>query len=159
MQITWSSPYTLPGTRMTFLVNVTVDGHLNSAVTSDNHYNVSLLTIGINSCYSSYSIHITISGINPAGEGEPASFVTVIPQKQNCSNSLTPNQTQPNGGSYNMQLAIIKFKHVKVCTFFHSFICLDAFFFSLRVQLHFKCGMDKFITKICIHSRSTQSPK
>ena len=97
MQITWSSPYTLPGTKITYFVNVTVNGRYSNslrATTFNNHYNLSFSEIDIDQCHSNV-INITVSGSNPAGEGEPSSLT--FGHKQNstelCSGNAT-NRTQ-----------------------------------------------------------------
>ncbi len=86
-KLRWSSPFTLPGTEMNFIVETTIESFLR-LLTSQTHHNLSYSDLNISRCDSNQTVHFTVRGVNEVGEGEAASItLRLTPAENLCENS------------------------------------------------------------------------
>ncbi len=89
IELTWSPPFTLPGTEMEFIVEATIaTDSLLRLLTSQTHQNVSYSDLNISRCDSNQTVHFSVRGVNEVGEGEAASIILhLTPAESVCDNS------------------------------------------------------------------------
>ncbi len=103
-ELTWTPPFTLPGTEMEFIVEATTNS-LSRLLTSQTYQNVSYSDLNISRCDSNQTVHFTIRGVNQVGEGELASIIFHLTPAENVCEKPELRLTQ--GGIYTIIMIII----------------------------------------------------
>ncbi len=85
--LTWTPPFTLPGTEMNFIVEAMINSLLK-LLTSQTYQYFSCSDLNISHCDSNQTAHFTVRGINEVGEGEPASITLHLTPAENMYEEL-----------------------------------------------------------------------
>ena len=88
--VTWTPPSTLPGTTMSFTVNVSVGDQSETFATSQHNFLIGLCDLGVSGCYSNCELNVVVQSMNKAGEGESTS-ITVPVQLFPCDGAENGN--------------------------------------------------------------------